>query len=277
MKQHALKHNKLPVPGVGQQHPLRHSVSLRSASPPQHSQRSLKGIGYKDRIAEANSHFFIGLLLFLFHTVTYCDSKQDRGYTVAYGGKLTRKTKLTTADWVGCGFRTLAANGPQSLKAEVLAKTLKVTKGSFYWHFKDITALKVAILDRWEELVTQQITAQVDAGSLKPKQHLYNLIETALCEVSQEYETNGVSNALRNWAQFDDLALAYVSKVDMRRLEYLEKLFSQVPQTKRHAKINAQILCAILIGADQLEAAETKACLQHALDIMIGGNRPIPA
>ncbi|MES0870752.1 transcriptional regulator, TetR family [Pseudovibrio denitrificans] len=190
---------------------------------------------------------------------------------------MTEKTKLTALDWIKGGFRSLASDGPQGLKAEVLARKLKVSKGSFYWHFKDVAALKTAMLDHWEELATQQIIAQVDAGSPDPKQRLYDLIEIAASEVSEEYGANGVSNALRNWAQFDELARAYTTKIDRRRLEYVESLFSQVPQTRKHAKINAQILYATLIGAEQLDQADTKACLAQTLDIMMGSERPIPA
>ncbi|KZK77175.1 Bacterial regulatory protein, tetR family [Pseudovibrio sp. Ad46] len=190
---------------------------------------------------------------------------------------MTEKTKLSALDWIKGGFRSLAANGPQSLKAEALARTLKVSKGSFYWHFKDVAALKKAMLDHWEQLATQQIIAQVDAGSPAPKQRLYDLIEIAASEVSLEYGATGVSSAIRNWAQFDDLAGAYMSKIDQRRLEYVEQLFSQIPQTQRNAKINSQILYATLIGAQQLEEADQKACLKHTLDIMMSGNRPTPA
>ncbi|KZK99282.1 MULTISPECIES: TetR/AcrR family transcriptional regulator [Pseudovibrio] len=187
---------------------------------------------------------------------------------------MTEKTKLAAVDWIKGGFRSLATKGPQSLKAEALARTLKVSKGSFYWHFKDVAALKKAMLDHWEQLATQQIIAQVDAGSPDPKQRLFDLIEIAAQEVSLEYGANGVSAAIRNWAQFDDLASTYMSKIDQRRLEYVENLFSQIPQTKKHAKTNSQILYATLIGAQQLEEADARACLKHVLDIMIGGNHP---
>lgn len=190
---------------------------------------------------------------------------------------MTEKTKLTALDWIKGGFRSLAADGPRGLKVEVLARKLEVSKGSFYWHFKDVAALKTAMLDHWEELATQQIIAQVDAGSPDPRQRLYDLIRIATSEVSQEYGANEVSNALRNWAQFDDLASTYTSKIDQRRLGYLENLFSQIPQTRQHAKINAQIFYATLIGAEQLQAADTKVCLTQFLDVLMNGNRPTPA
>ena len=36
------------------------------------------------------------------------------------------------------GFRALARSGARALRAEALARDLDTTKGSFYWHFKDL-------------------------------------------------------------------------------------------------------------------------------------------
>jgi AcrR family transcriptional regulator len=45
----------------------------------------------------------------------------------------------------------LARDGVGGLRVEVLAKRCGVTKGSFYWHFKDRQALLEALLDHWKE------------------------------------------------------------------------------------------------------------------------------
>ncbi|MFN3661424.1 TetR family transcriptional regulator [Yoonia sp.] len=41
-------------------------------------------------------------------------------------------------DWLMAGFRALASHGPSALRAAALARDLGTTKGSFYWHFKDL-------------------------------------------------------------------------------------------------------------------------------------------
>ena len=45
--------------------------------------------------------------------------------------------KLDRADWIHAGFAMLAAGGIDAVRVERLAAVLKVTKGSFYWHFRD--------------------------------------------------------------------------------------------------------------------------------------------
>ena len=56
--------------------------------------------------------------------------------------------QLTAKDWLDQGLKTLAKSGFTALKAEPLAKTMGVSRGSFYWHFADIGAFHAAILKR---------------------------------------------------------------------------------------------------------------------------------
>ena len=48
--------------------------------------------------------------------------------------------QLSAKDWVDQGLKALASSGFTALKAEPLAKALRVSRGSFYWHFADIAA-----------------------------------------------------------------------------------------------------------------------------------------
>jgi AcrR family transcriptional regulator len=69
--------------------------------------------------------------------------------TVVYG-EMSHGTnmsdQLSAKDWVDQGLKALASRGFTALKAEPLAKTLRVSRGSFYWHFADIAAFHAAIL-----------------------------------------------------------------------------------------------------------------------------------
>lgn len=182
---------------------------------------------------------------------------------------MTEKSKLSALDWIKAAFRALTTKGPQGIKAEALARTLKVSKGSFYWHFKDVAALKAAMLNHWEQQATRQIIAQIDQETTDPLDRLRDLIEIASSNIAEEYGGDGAEAALRNWAMFDAQAHECVSRVDAQRLNYVESLFSQITQTRDNARINSQILYATLIGASQLEPADLKLCLTHALQMLL--------
>ena len=68
--------------------------------------------------------------------------------------------------WIAAGFDALAANGVDAVRVEPLAKTLGITKGSFYWHFADRRALLDAMLDAWTE---GRIAAIRDQASVRDR------------------------------------------------------------------------------------------------------------
>ena len=47
------------------------------------------------------------------------------------------RSPLTPQDWVQSAIVLLTDRGIDSVRVDVLAKILGVTRGSFYWHFKD--------------------------------------------------------------------------------------------------------------------------------------------
>src|ERR1700712_186047 len=73
--------------------------------------------------------------------------------------------QLSAQDWLDQGLKTLAKSGFTALKAEPLAKAMGVSRGSFYWHFADISAFHAAILKRWREIAAEQIITGVEAAS----------------------------------------------------------------------------------------------------------------
>ena len=62
-----------------------------------------------------------------------------------------RPAALDAGAWTDAALEALAGGGIAAVRVEPLAKTLGVTKGSFYWHFADRRALLDAMLARWAD------------------------------------------------------------------------------------------------------------------------------
>ena len=58
--------------------------------------------------------------------------------------------KLSPSDWLAAALDMLYEKGIEKVKVEPLAIYLGVTKGSFYWHFKNLDALLTQMIDYWE-------------------------------------------------------------------------------------------------------------------------------
>src|SRR5690348_812737 len=78
-------------------------------------------------------------------------------------------SRLSVNDWVQEGFRVLAEDGVKSLTLGHLCSRLGVTKGSFYWHFSDMTAYRAALADTWA-VVRDQDRSFDELASLPPRE-----------------------------------------------------------------------------------------------------------
>ncbi|HCF30711.1 MAG TPA: TetR/AcrR family transcriptional regulator, partial [Cyanobacteria bacterium UBA11049] len=106
-------------------------------------------------------------------------------------------SKLGKQDWIGLGLKVLAESGVEAVRVEPLAKLLNVTKGSFYWHFKNREELLDAMLQDWVRRETDSIITQVEAMGGDAATKLLNLFELAIQDNGQ------VENAIRAWATKD--------------------------------------------------------------------------
>ena len=64
---------------------------------------------------------------------------------------MSGKTRLSSQDWLIVALDALYEKGIESVRVEALAQKMNVTKGSFYWHFKDRKLLLSAMVDYWEQ------------------------------------------------------------------------------------------------------------------------------
>src|SRR5437868_371974 len=151
---------------------------------------------------------------------------------------------LSAKDWLDLGLKTLAKSGFTALKAEPLAKTMGVSRGSFYWHFADIGAYHAAILERWREVATEQIIAGVEAAKErdKGKDPLAVLLRLTFGRKLS------LEKAVRSWAANDARVRAALVAVDRRRLDYIESLLRQAGRAEDVARARAQILFWAFFG-----------------------------
>jgi AcrR family transcriptional regulator len=146
------------------------------------------------------------------------------------------------ADWCRAGLRELAARGIDAVRVEPLARRMKVTKGSFYWHFADRRALLDAMLLAWKEHNTSAIIDQVEAAGGTASQRLLALFERVI-------DSDGrLETAIRAWAASDAAARRTVRSVDHTRIGYLETLLSAAGLPKPVAVARSRLVYYALIG-----------------------------
>lgn len=158
-------------------------------------------------------------------------------------GKAADKTRR---DWVHAALAALAEGGVEAVKVERLAKALKVSKGSFYWHFKDRSDLLLALLDLWDAEFTQELIDKA-APLPTPAARLRQVARDAL-----ERDMHGVNSAraeaaVQAWAGRDEQAAERLRRVEEARVGYLtdELTAAGLPADKAFAMAKALYLALL--------------------------------
>ena len=129
----------------------------------------------------------------------------------------------------------MANQGFAAVKVEVLARQLGVSKGSFYWHFKNRQELLEGILQRWENETLWLIEESQKAAT--PKEQLIQLFTLAeeMCN-QPDPET-----AIFIWANQDSAVQERVSIVETKRVNYLNQLLQDCGFEEVEARHKAEI------------------------------------
>lgn len=159
--------------------------------------------------------------------------------------------RLNPDSWLMAGFHALADHGPVTLKAEPLARIVGTTKGSFYWHFTDVSAFHAALMDRWRDAALEAIEAAL-AKSGSPAQQLRHLAETLTTGADAALGGATVEPALRAWARSDSTVADMLARIDALRVAHLNKLLVEIGIINPEM---ARLIYAAAIGLEDLDSA----------------------
>lgn len=137
-----------------------------------------------------------------------------------------KQARLNKLDWIDAGLRALITQGPERLKAEPLARDIGTTKGSFYWHFKDVPDFKSQLLNVWEAHISKQLSADVEANI--PATGKLELLTKSMILNADSMLYSQAESAIRAWARSDLMAAATLLEIDTLRQTYVSVLLRDI-------------------------------------------------
>jgi AcrR family transcriptional regulator len=180
--------------------------------------------------------------------------------------------KKNRDDWIRAGLRRLARKGVEAVRVEPLARQLGVTKGSFYWHFRDRAELLDALLEEWAETATEAIIVRSEAAGSDPRARLERLTGLATDHFDAELEL-----ALRDWGRHDPSARRVLDEVDGRRMSYLRQLLRESGFDAPEAEARTFLIYSALFGHSLLPDSHgrfsRKRVLSEALELLYARGR----
>jgi len=150
--------------------------------------------------------------------------------------------RLSADDWLDAALTFFERGGVEAVRIEPLARALNVTRGSFYWHFKDRDALLLRLLQRWELKETSQIIDSVEASGGSAAERLLRLVDTCARDEGR------LEMALRSWASSDEQARSVIAQIDRRRIQYIAALLLEHGLPPEQAEGRSRVAYAAWLG-----------------------------
>jgi AcrR family transcriptional regulator len=153
-----------------------------------------------------------------------------------------RAAPLQPADWIRAAFARLSVDGIEAVRVEVLARDLNVSKGSFYWHFRNREDLLDKLQTRWEEDEVEWLehtTIECRSAALR---------WARFAERSADPSRIGTEAAIREWARRDERVARRIAVIEKKRTRYIKNVLVHVGFAEEAAEEWSDIAFLIVLG-----------------------------
>ena len=164
-----------------------------------------------------------------------------------------KKPQLNREDWLQETLKVLQYRGVDGVKIVVIAESLGVTSGSFYWHFKDLRDLLDCLLEFWEREMTDAVVRVAKAYDGPPEDRILNLMYQVMEEDAATYD-----HAISIWARKDATANEVFTRTLRKRFDFARWMFEQSGFSGRQAGIRGRLLVAYLMGESATDLKSNK-------------------
>lgn len=157
--------------------------------------------------------------------------------------------------WLAAAKQALIETGLDAVKIQPLASRLGISRTSFYWFFKDRTALLDALIEDWEAKNTGAFVDACDAYAETIAEGILNLLSMFMDETLFEPR---LDFAVRGWAHQSEAVNARINAADERRLAAIREMFLRFGYPADEADVRARTVYLVQIGYIAMQVEETR-------------------
>lgn len=141
--------------------------------------------------------------------------------------RMEQRERLGRDEWLEAARKALLHGGPSAVRVETLARDLQVTKGSFYWHFRNRQELMEALLVEWETEKTflRQLVEEGPLDAANLPERIGALFAELERRVTLSERGQWPSDAaIFAWAAVSPRVARRANREELKRIELLEHL-----------------------------------------------------
>jgi AcrR family transcriptional regulator len=152
----------------------------------------------------------------------------------------SRHASLHRDDWIKAAFTRLSDLGVEAVRVEVLARDLGVSKGSFYWHFRNRIDLLEGVLASWEDEELHSMDPDEDSSAATRW--------ARLVQRTADPSRIRIEVAVRAWARRDERVARGVAVVERRRSAAIANVLRDVGFARPAAEAWSQVTLLVCLG-----------------------------
>ncbi|TXH59516.1 MAG: TetR/AcrR family transcriptional regulator [Thiothrix sp.] len=165
------------------------------------------------------------------------------------------RANLERQDWIRAAYTVFTQEGVERVRVLTLAENLGITRGSFYWHFKNRDELLQALIAVWQ----QKNTGELLAACASSDDFTDRMLAIADCWTNENLFDPALDTAMRNWGAHDSKIGQLVHEEDQKRLRAFQKMFEEHGCSHAEAMIRARVFYFTQVGYYALELGEDLA------------------
>lgn len=150
----------------------------------------------------------------------------------------------------------LSEGGIDSVRVDRISKKIGLTRGSFYWHFKSRAELLDAMLELWHQKGTNDIIDLIEQEKHNPNKRLLALLNLTAKGADAKYGGKFTEMAIRIWGKSNPKVAAVVKQIDAERIQFVNKLLSEMKIEPALASFLAEIIYDAYIGMSSRDLSE---------------------
>ncbi|KFL32415.1 TetR family transcriptional regulator [Devosia riboflavina] len=162
----------------------------------------------------------------------------------AGGQGATQRKTLSRETWLEAARKVLERRGISAVKIDALARQLKVTRGSFYFHFAGLSDLHAGLIDIWRQRNCAPFEALKQASI--EGQVLFETVVRVW--VDEKTFVPSLDLAIRDWARSSRILATEVETTDRLRLDLLTRAFRGMGYSDDESVVRARITYLHQIG-----------------------------
>jgi AcrR family transcriptional regulator len=158
------------------------------------------------------------------------------------------------ADWIANARAMLIEGGVAAVQINSLAQRLNVTRGGFYWRFRNRQDLLDHLIADWRNSNTRAFLLALERAGT-PQERYRRMVRMFIEE--RDFDP-ALDAAIRHWGGIDPKVAEQVRASDEDRIATLRRVFLDAGQNDEEAMIRARIVYFHQVGYYALGIRETR-------------------